>query len=256
MQIVINGLDVPVKEGQTVLDVAHQVGIWIPTLCHHQGLEPYAACRLCLVEVDSGGRQTLAASCALPVADGMVVETDTPRVRQAREMIMQLHLASTQDSPRVQELARLLGIEQHGLARHGEWRCTLCGLCVRACHQVGADAIGFTYRGSRRRVTAPFRAQATDCLGCQACAEVCPSGIVVFSEAGGRLLGPHWHSDVRMINCAGCGKYFLPQPLAGRLQQLGLELINTDRCPECRRKLAGDRLATEAGRADGHHAES
>jgi NADH dehydrogenase/NADH:ubiquinone oxidoreductase subunit G len=249
MRIIIDGMEVSADKGQTVLDVARREGIWIPTLCHHEGLEPYAACRLCLVEIDYGGRQTLTASCALPVADGMVVRTDTPRVLRTREMVMQLHLASTKDSPRVEELARRMGVEKPLLARHGEWRCTLCGLCVRACRKVGANAIGFAFRGSRRRVSAPFKAQAAECLGCRACAEVCPSGEIVFSEDGDRLLSRPWHSNLQLLKCAGCGRVLGPEPLIGRLQgQHALEHSGANYCPDCRRQLAGGKLVAEAGR--------
>ncbi len=249
MQIDINGKIILVQAGQMVLEAATEEGIWIPALCHHQGLEPYGACRLCLVEITSGDRGKIVASCTLPVSDGLMVETDTPRVRQVREMIMQLHLAVAPNAPRVQELARRLGVGKPLLVRHGDGQCTLCGLCVRACRQVGSNAIGFAFRGARRQVTAPFGAQAADCLGCQACAEICPTGEVAFSETGGRLLGKPWQSDVPMSICEVCGRTFAPQRMSGHLQQrYGLELQQADRCPECRRKQAGSRLAIEADR--------
>ncbi len=248
MQIEINGRTIPVRAGQTVLEAATEDGIWIPTLCHHQGLESYGACRLCLVETGSGDRGKITASCTLPVSDGLMVETDSPQVREIREMIMQLHLAVAPDAPRVRELARRLEVGQPVLARHGDGQCTLCGLCVRACRQVGANAIGFAFRGSERRVTAPFGARAADCLGCRACAEICPTGEVVFSESGGRLFGERWQSDVPLSRCAVCGRTFTPQPLSGYLQQrYGLELRQADCCPECRRQQAAASLAAQAG---------
>jgi bidirectional [NiFe] hydrogenase diaphorase subunit len=191
------------QSGQMVLGAATKEGIWIPTLCHHQGLPDYGACRLCLVETGVGDRSRIAASCTLPVSDGLTVETESPRVRQIREMVLQLHLAEAPDAPQVRELARWLRVGPPVLARHGDDQCILCGLCVRACQQVGANAIGFAFRGSQRRVTAPFGARASGCFGCRACAEICPTGAVVFSEREERLLGERWQSDVLLFQVCG-----------------------------------------------------
>ena len=82
--ITVDGKDVEIQEGQTVLKAAKKLGIWIPTLCYHEALEPQGACRLCLVEVEDQGRRQLVASCAYPATQGLKVLTDTERVLENR----------------------------------------------------------------------------------------------------------------------------------------------------------------------------
>ncbi len=110
MYIIINGKQCEIRDENTVLEVAQREGIYIPTLCHHPALEPYGACRLCLVEVKAGGRPGLTASCALPVSKGLEIETDSPRVNHVRSIVMKLIMASCPDVPAVLELAHKLGV--------------------------------------------------------------------------------------------------------------------------------------------------
>ncbi|HEX3073774.1 MAG TPA: 2Fe-2S iron-sulfur cluster-binding protein, partial [Ignavibacteriales bacterium] len=92
VQLTINNLKVKAEEGMTILEAAKSAGIQIPTLCHMKGLMPTGACRLCVVEVD--GQRGLTPSCAYPVNEGMVVQTNSPRVRRARKTIVELLIES------------------------------------------------------------------------------------------------------------------------------------------------------------------
>src|SRR5207253_1649131 len=87
-ELIVNGIEVEVEHGTTVLEAARFLGIPIPTLCHDDGLVPYGACRLCLVEVSSGKKRNLQASCCLPAEDGMVVSTHSARVERARRLLV------------------------------------------------------------------------------------------------------------------------------------------------------------------------
>jgi NADH dehydrogenase/NADH:ubiquinone oxidoreductase subunit G len=88
VQLTINGIKVNAETGMTILDAAKSVGISIPTLCHLKNLDPTGACRICAVEVE--GFRGLTPACAYPVAEGLVVTTDSPRVRKARKTIVEL----------------------------------------------------------------------------------------------------------------------------------------------------------------------
>ena len=245
MYITINGTDYEVRGESTVLEIAQREGIYIPTLCHHPALEPYGACRLCLVEVIAGGRPGLTASCALPVSEGLVIETDSPRVHHVRQITMKLIMAACPDVPAVIELAKKLGVTDTPYQKASVPNsCVLCGICVRICNKVGTSAIGFAYRGSDRQVMGPWDKSPDTCLGCRACENVCPMGLIKFEEKDGVLIGEPFKSRVTMTKCPECGRFFTGAPMVGTLQQrVGLAV---DLCPECQ-KAKEARLLAHAG---------
>ncbi len=184
----INGRPVSVPEGATVLDGARELGIEIPTLCHHKALDPYAACRVCLVELASprGGR--LVAACAHPATEGIEIQTDTPLVQQTRAVVLELMLARAWDVPAVKALAARYGVTDTPLEKKNE-ACIMCGLCVRVCHEVvGRSVTCFSRRGHDREVATPYREVSDVCIGCGACALVCPTDAVDPSDYCGREL--------------------------------------------------------------------
>ena len=93
VRLTIDGQQVQAEEGAMILDVARDNNIYIPSLCSHEEVTPYGACRLCLVEVAKNGRERLVASCLYPVEEGLVVKTDSERLKNNRRMIMELLLA-------------------------------------------------------------------------------------------------------------------------------------------------------------------
>lgn len=173
--LTINGLDVSVEEGTTVLEAARFVGFPIPTLCHMEGLSPYGACRLCVVEIGQEPRTKLVSSCTYPAEEGLKVRTASSRVLKARRMILELLLASCPQSKVIQDLASAHGIRTQRFKQEYE-DCILCGLCVRMCEeQMMAKAIGFRNRGSKRSIGTPFDAKSDVCRLCGGCMYVCPA---------------------------------------------------------------------------------
>ena len=191
LQLTVNGMEVEVEDGRTVLDAARKAKVFIPTLCAHQALEPYGACRVCLVEVTQRGRTRLVTACTYPAKQGASVQTDTDRVVKARRGVVQLLLARCSNSPEVKELAELLGVEPDERLRKKEEDCILCGLCVRICRDVmGQSVLGFVGRGVGRSVGVPFGKSSEFCMNCGACAQVCPTNCIRVEDICGRKVEP------------------------------------------------------------------
>ncbi len=170
----INGIDVSVDRGTTLLEAAQFLGLPIPTLCHMEGLSPYGACRLCVVEVGDPPNSRLVTSCTYPAEEGLKVRTASARVVRARKMIVELLLASCPQSKTIQDIAAALDVRQQRFRQENE-DCILCGRCVRMCaEQMVAGAIGFTGRGQDRSIGTPFDSTSEVCRLCGACMYVCP----------------------------------------------------------------------------------
>lgn len=175
ISIKVNGLPVTVEEGTTILEAARFLGFPIPTLCHMEGLSPYGACRLCVVEIGEGAKARLVSSCTYTAEDGLVVRTASSRVVRARRMVLELLLASCPQSKVIQDLASAHDVRQQRFRQEYE-DCILCGLCVRMCReQMMAGAIGFRGRGERRSIGTPFDVPSEECRVCGGCMYVCPA---------------------------------------------------------------------------------
>ncbi|UCG36529.1 MAG: (2Fe-2S)-binding protein [Candidatus Bathyarchaeota archaeon] len=172
--LTIDGVKVQAEEGSTILEVARFYGFNIPTLCYHEELTPYGACRLCVVEVHDGRRIRLVTSCLYPAKEGIQVKTHSQRVVKGRKLILELLIARCPNSKTLQDLASKMGLEQVRFKMEDK-DCILCGLCVRMCtEQMGSGAIDFVGRGQEREVVTPFRVPSEICRNCGACMYICP----------------------------------------------------------------------------------
>lgn len=207
IQVTIDGHEITAVAGKTILEVATENGIRIPTLCHLEGVEDVGACRLCIVDVNG----QLVTSCTTQVADGMDVKTQTEAVKAHRRVILELlfaegnHVCSfcvSNGHCELQDLA--CELEMHSVnvpysyprnridATHPKFlidrdRCVLCGRCVRVCAEVeGAHTWGFAERGSTARVITDLDVDwgdAESCTSCGKCVESCPTGAIVRKGA-------------------------------------------------------------------------
>ncbi|MCD6117723.1 FAD-dependent oxidoreductase [bacterium] len=196
--VIIDDKKINVDPGKTILQAAHESGIYIPSLCFHPDLPPLSTCRLCIVEIE--GMRGFHTSCNTKVQDGMKIKTKTPEIQKMRKQVLWLILSELpKDLPKSTELMKIaeyIGIEEvlSGFAPKSKDLpilteeplfvrdynlCILCGRCVEMCQSVrGVGALGFVNRGIESRVATAYDVSYQDaaCSFCGACVEVCPSG--------------------------------------------------------------------------------
>jgi len=198
----IDGNKVKVREGTTILEAAEANGIEIPTLCHIKEQSPTGACRICVVEVV--GSRTLAGACHTPVSEGMIVYTKSPKVVEARKIIIELmltaHAGVCVNDPNAENclLHNLASDYEVGAPRfnvrfpryypaedmnryvHRDLsKCILCQRCVRACADIaGKNILSIAYRGFRSKVVTGFDEplDKEECRNCGICIQYCPTG--------------------------------------------------------------------------------
>jgi bidirectional [NiFe] hydrogenase diaphorase subunit len=202
--LTIDGQLVSASADQTVLDAAHEAGIFIPALCRLEGVSMVGACRICLVEI--AGSNRLVPSCVTKVAEGMEIRTNTDRIRDYRRMILELLFAERNHVCAVcvanghcelQDLALAVGMdhvrfdyvfpshqvdvthERYGIDHN---RCVLCARCVRVCDEVeGAHTWDIAGRGAQAHVITDLNqpwGQAKSCTACGKCVQACPTGAI------------------------------------------------------------------------------
>jgi heterodisulfide reductase subunit A len=192
ISVTIDGRTAEVAAGTTILTAARQMGIVIPTLCHYQGMEPLGSCRVCIVEMETlrGPRQV--SSCSYPVEKGMVVHTDTPGVRENRQVILEMLLAQAPDSKKLARFAAELGVTATPFTKAKSGSCILCGVCVKTCNDLmGRGAINMFGRGARREVRPAYGELSDQCQVCGACDFVCPAGAIELSKVSSRSVKQH-----------------------------------------------------------------
>ena len=173
--LMIDGKEVKAKEWMTVFEAARSAGISIPTLCHHEKLEPYGACRLCLVELDMRGWTKLVVSCLYPVAEDLVVTTRSEKINRIRKTILELLLAHAPHAFYLQDLAEEYGADRDRFEKEASF-CIHCGLCVRYCAEVkNKHAVGFVNRGANREISFIPEVASKECWNCKECFPLCPT---------------------------------------------------------------------------------
>lgn len=249
VRTVIDGREIEVERDRWALDVAREMGISIPTLCHHPALEPYGTCRLCVIEVTRGKWTWLTTSCDLPIREGLSIRTDTPEVIKSRKMALSFFGPAPPEAECIQSLAKKLGVEKPRFSlRDDIGKCILCGLCVRVCDKlIGASAISFTNRGVERRVGTPFDAASGSCIGCNACVAVCPTGHILTTDVGEVRHMETWKTKLDMVICEVCGKPYIPVKEFEHIQaKLGEQMPLEKICSVCLRSRTVARLESAA----------
>ncbi|MDA3789016.1 MAG: 2Fe-2S iron-sulfur cluster-binding protein [Desulfobacula sp.] len=175
IQFETDGRQVKATKGMTILEAAQGAGIFIPTLCHHEKLEPFGGCRLCIVEVEVKGWTKLVVSCVYPVEENIIVRTRTEKVDRIRKTIIELLMAHAPDSPQLKKLAKEYGADRDRYEKDPSF-CIHCGLCVRYCAEVAKkNAIGFVDRGINKEISFIPQIAAKECNDCKECFPLCPT---------------------------------------------------------------------------------
>ena len=246
VSIKADGKVIRAGRGRSLLSVLLEEGFDIPHLCHHEKLTPYGACRLCLVEIERRGRARIATSCNYPVMPGIEVRTDTERVMSERRTVFELLLAQAPESEKLKHYAAKYGVCETTF-RPQEGKCILCGLCERVCTEiVGANAIDFADRGGSKQVTAPYSEGSPNCIGCAACAFVCPTGAIEVEDVGDKRIIRIWHAELQMRRCRICGSRFAPEAqIRYFARKLNMSEKDFELCPSCR-VIHGDSSQADA----------
>ncbi|MGU3492614.1 formate dehydrogenase subunit alpha [Xanthobacteraceae bacterium A53D] len=227
--LTIDGMKVQVPEGTSIMRAAMEVGNQIPKLCATDMLDAFGSCRLCLIEIE--GRNGTPASCTTPVAEGIVVKTQTERLKQIRKGVMELYISdhpldcltcSANGDCELQDMAGVVGLREVRYGYEGEnhismgkdesnpyftyekSKCIVCNRCVRACEEVqGTFALTISGRGFGSRVSPGMDEEflSSECVSCGACVQACPTA--TLNEKAMYDIGTPEHSLV--TTCAYCG---------------------------------------------------
>jgi len=214
VNLIIDGVSVSVPEGTSVMHAASLSGVTVPKLCATDSLEPFGSCRLCLVEIE--GRRGYPASCTTPVAEGIKVHTQTPKLADIRRGVMELYISdhpldcltcATNGDCELQDMAGAVGLRDVRYGYEGEnhlksvkdtsnpyftfdpSKCIVCSRCVRACEEVqGTFALTIQGRGFDSKVSAGNKDfKDSECVSCGACVQACPTATLIENtiiEAG------------------------------------------------------------------------
>jgi NADH dehydrogenase/NADH:ubiquinone oxidoreductase subunit G len=215
IKLKINKKEIQGRKGQTILEVARENNIYIPTLCVSESVAPYGACRLCLVEITRHKRKKVVAACLFEIENELEVETTTSEIETVRRIVMELLLARCPESEDIRKLARELGVDEVRFQKdENHNHCVLCALCTRVCKEVvELSAISLASRGTERKVAIPFNDDLTACIACGSCAFICPTKAITLEDKEGfRYINwPNSSAKFKLKYCEKCGNYWAPE---------------------------------------------
>jgi formate hydrogenlyase subunit 6/NADH:ubiquinone oxidoreductase subunit I len=246
--ITVDGKSCEARKGEALLEVCKRNGVFIPTLCFHEGLGGLGACRLCIVEVTERGRSRIVVSCVYPVEREIEVKTQSAAVKEQRGVILTLlhHLAPNAET--ITQMAKFMGVGLPRLTDKADGdRCVLCGRCTTACELLGTGAIAKVNRGTSKEIATPYHEQTPECIGCGSCVHVCPTDAIAFQITEDSF--SIWGKTFDLLRCDRCGK---PYTTREQFEYLRNRRHGPDQplCDECEKKVTAQLLKNSALRFD------
>ena len=280
--VIINGRVFEAQDGELILTVCRRNNIFIPTFCHHDGLPGLGTCRLCVVEINEGSGFKVVASCVYPLSCDCEIFTDSKKLIDVRKTLLSMLRIKAPRARGLFALCKMYNVEDdarytvpaiadddiqtESQARqakslsltekereaqiHLALSCIVCGLCVKACSNMGTGVLLTAGRGIAKNVTTPYDEPSSGCTGCASCASVCPAAAIEYYESDGKRF--IWGREFSLLNCASCGKSFATaEEYALSLKKAEAEnndaSLDNTLCETCRRKKAAGVFAETFG---------
>ncbi len=238
--VIINGKECMAEKGELLIDIAERNGIIIPHLCHLESLRGQATCRMCIAETVENGKKRVVTSCIFPVMRDMVVETNTEDIKRMRRTLLSLLKAEVPENEMIESM-----IEDCGTGDYSRFEmnygndCIMCGLCVKACEELGCNAISTINRGTIKKVATPYEEPSVECIGCGSCAYVCPTGCIKMEE--GRGIRKIWGKEFELLKCSECGRPFITKEQYEYVNKK-LDIPEEIICENCKKKLTAKKM--------------
>ncbi|NLM43656.1 MAG: 2Fe-2S iron-sulfur cluster binding domain-containing protein [Clostridiales bacterium] len=241
MKIIIDNIECEAQKDETLLQIARRNDIHIPTLCHNDALPGLGSCRLCVVEIVDKGRRSVVASCIYPVRNEIEVYTCSDKIKNIRRNLLMLLRGRVPNDETIKKLCKeYLVPDRIKFSGDKDEHCILCGLCVKACQELGASAISTVNRGITKKVTTPYDEPSAQCIGCGSCAYVCPTDAIKIEEKDG--IRNIWNKEFQLLRCTRCGKPFATkEQLEYNREKLGEAHVKL-LCESCKKAIIAEKL--------------
>lgn len=235
MKIMLNGQEREARIGETILELCRREEVSIPTFCYHPAFGGQGACRMCMVELKEEGQEQsrLVAACTYPIKSSVEIITESERIQRLRRTIVMLLTRRASEHPLMQEMAVRYAAPGLTALSVEPPNCILCGLCIHACEEMSKTAIWSMFRGIDKRIATPYDEDSDDCIGCAACARVCPTQAISLKEEDGQRI--IWNKTFNLVACQRCGKKYATREELEYLRKrsgYGQEQL----CESCRKK--------------------